>query len=102
MSQTTQTAWPEGVTARYLTVGGAHVDLSRTNDPEADDASQWDTTRSICSGCGATEAEYWNTRPYTELISITQAERIATAAARKRAQSHAEKCRAMPRPTPSA
>lgn len=91
-------AWPEGVIARYLTVGGATVDLTRSNDPEADDASQWDVTRSICTGCGATDAEAWNTRPYTQLISITQAEKIATAEARKWAQRHAEKCRAMPKP----
>ena len=90
--------WPEGVIARYLTVGGATVDLTRSNDPKDDDASQWDVTRSTCNGCGTTDAEAWNTRPYTQLITITQAEKIATAETRKWAQRHAEKCRAMPKP----
>ena len=90
--------WPEGVIARYLTVGGATVDLMRTNDPAAESATPWDATRAHCAGCGTREAESWGTRPHGTLISITGAERFATRAVRNWAQEHAEQCRAMPRP----
>ena len=99
-AQTTQsTEWPEGVIARYLTVGGALVDLTRSIDPADEKASRWDWTRATCSGCGAFDGEDWNTRPYTQLITVPQAEQRATRVASEWAQAHAEKCRALPRPT---
>lgn len=55
------TTWPDGVTARYLTAGGATVDVTAHN--------------TTCTGC----ATAW---PYGNAF----------------AQSHAEKCRAIPRP----
>jgi hypothetical protein len=69
-----QTAWPEGVIARYLTVAGATVDLTGGGD----------YTRTRCTGCGDGGAPglWWNERRANEL-----------------AQGHAEKCRALPKPT---
>ncbi|MFE9398639.1 hypothetical protein [Streptomyces flavidovirens] len=75
MPETTQPAWPEGLTARYLTVGGSTVGVW--------DADEWSPVRALCSGCiasnrdggpGSSDPHRW-------------------------AQSHAETCRAMPRPT---
>ncbi|MFF9271123.1 hypothetical protein EF919_18240 [Streptomyces sp. WAC02707] len=66
-----QAPWPDGVTARYLTVGGATVDLT-------DDDG---TTRLLCAGCGhGKNAAYY------------------PPAAHRKAQAHAERCRALPRP----
>ncbi|MFI9154517.1 hypothetical protein [Streptomyces sp. NPDC053367] len=62
--------WPNGVIARYLTLAGATVDLR---------GGLSDTTSS-CTGCG--EYEYPNSESYV----------------RRRAQAHAEVCRALPRP----
>lgn len=102
MASSTQTtpsaAWPEGVIARYLTVGGATVDLDRSADPADENASRWDWSRATCTACGNADAEDWNTRPYTQLITIPQAEARATRVVREWAQAHAEKCRALPRP----
>lgn len=65
-------AWPEGVIARYVTVGGATVDVSRTDTGD---------TISHCTGCG--DARF----PNTELFI------------RSEANAHAGRCRALPRPT---
>lgn len=67
-----ETTWPAGVIGRYLTAGGATVDLRAT-----DDNSHWYD----CAGCG----HRW-THPSESCI-------------RRNAQAHAEKCRAIPRPT---
>lgn len=96
---TTPAAWPEGVIARYLTVGGATVDLTLTADPDDEEASDWDKTHAACTGCGATKNERWDTHPYAQLVTLSQAERIATASTRKWAQAHASTCRAMPKPS---
>lgn len=76
---TTATSWPKGVVARYLTVGGATVDV--------DDTPHW-----RCTGCpGTSYGAYtnpWDT-PFTP------------AAIAEQAQTHAEKCRAMPKPEAS-
>jgi hypothetical protein len=99
-AQTTQSAaWPEGVVARYLTVGEALVDVTRSINPDDEKASRWDWTRATCAGCDQTDGADWNTRPYTQVITVSQAEKIATREVRKWAQAHAEKCRALPRPT---
>lgn len=90
--------WPEGVIARYLTVGGATVDLTRTRDPQDEDACEWDETRAACTGCTNASVERWDTRPYIQLISTEHAEQRATQLTRAWAQAHAEKCRALPSP----
>ncbi|MCL6300497.1 hypothetical protein [Streptomyces kronopolitis] len=70
----TQTAWPEGVIARYLNLGGGTADIT-----DKGEESYW-RYAAACTGCPATHE--------------TNVEDFA----RTWAQSHAEKCRAMPRP----
>jgi hypothetical protein len=71
--QPTGTAWPEGVVARYLTVGGATVDIIAFEDsPDAFEVA--------CTGCA-------NDLPYASIGE-----------ARRWSQGHAEWCRAMPKP----
>ena len=94
-----ETAWPEGVIARYVTVGGATVDLtvpaSHTESYETDVA---------CTGCPAKEVFSHYRTAYTVHAGIgPRSEDVhdpdaANAKARKWAQSHAESCRAMPSP----
>jgi hypothetical protein len=71
-----QQPWPADVDARYLTIGGATVDLTFSDDitPHTKNAD------AECRGCGQTYA--------------IDAEHIT----RLWAQHHAEHCRAMPRP----
>ncbi|RDV48189.1 MULTISPECIES: hypothetical protein [unclassified Streptomyces] len=76
----TTPAWPENVIARYLTVGGATVDL--TNDPH------WH-----CLACpGTSRGQY--TGPFGDPFTLTEIH--------KQAQSHAETCRALPKPVTEA
>ncbi|GHJ18873.1 hypothetical protein [Streptomyces albus] len=68
--------WPEGVIARYLTVGGAKVDVTDTDEhPEA-----------VCGGCPQTFTR--NSRYISGSLDTVH----------RWAQEHAEKCRALPRP----
>ncbi|BBC35260.1 hypothetical protein SGFS_065540 [Streptomyces graminofaciens] len=70
--------WPEGVEARYLTVGGATVDITD------DRAPHW-----RCTACtGTSVGEY--TGPFGTPFTLD--------AIHEQAQGHAEKCRALPRP----
>lgn len=84
------TTWPTGVIARYLTVGGATVDI--TDDTK----NGWVSAR--CLGC------LWADRRLTDCMyddTVEQtAEHIAKVlpALRRLSQSHAETCRAMPAP----
>jgi hypothetical protein len=68
---TTAPAWPEGVIARYLTVAGATVDRTGGGD----------FTGYRCKGCGDDGGTGW-----------------AESTVREWAQSHAETCRALPKP----
>lgn len=73
-------AWPQDVTARYLTVGGATVDVTNnvTDDhgwPDAD-----------CTGCPQTFRE--NSRYLSGGLDTVH----------KWANEHATTCRALPRP----
>ncbi|MFE7059595.1 hypothetical protein ACFVAO_30760 [Streptomyces californicus] len=71
---TTQTPWPDHTVARYLTVGGATVDIDELH-------------MSRCAGCDKDDSD-------DRFVS-----RGATLCrARRWAQSHAETCRAMPKP----
>lgn len=69
-------SWPEGIIARYLTVGGATVGITvETADP----ANPLYVPR--CGGCGTTaphDLDEYDARIW--------------------AQTHAETCRALPRP----
>lgn len=73
MSNSTETPWPAGVIARYLTVAEATVDLTGGGD----------NTYYRCTGCGEGRSGYsgWIERRAREL-----------------AQGHAEFCRALPKP----
>lgn len=66
-------AWPEGVIARYLTVAGATVDLTR---------GVKDHIAYRCTGCGYGSSAFGNFECNV----------------REYAQSHAEVCRALPKP----
>ncbi|MFD5814388.1 hypothetical protein [Streptomyces sp. NPDC127038] len=66
--------WPDGVIGRYLTVGGATVDVQGGSDHGV----------MTCLGCGEGYASF-NERRTREL-----------------AQGHAERCRALPRPEATA
>ncbi|MEU3507650.1 hypothetical protein ABZ733_06940 [Streptomyces longwoodensis] len=72
------TPWPDGVIARYLTVGGAPVNVS---DKGEDTYWRYDTA---CTGC-----------PHSDSFKAEEH-------SRRDAQTHAEKCRAMPRPAVTA
>jgi hypothetical protein len=78
------TTWPEGVIARYLTVGGATVDILDKKD-EHDEHDEPGEYVARCTGC---TADWSNTRSGWNLEFQV----------RPWAQGHAEKCRAMPKP----
>lgn len=84
------TAWPDGVIARYLTVGSATVDIT--------DASRIGRVTADCRGC--TWHDYYSTGGYIDDTAEKTAERVAEVlpAVRKLAQDHAETCRALPNP----
>lgn len=89
MSDTT--TWPENVIARYLTLGGATVGII--------DNSHIGRVNAECASCA------WTDQQYTHGVTYDTAEQTATRVAdtlpysRKAAQAHAEKCRALPKPT---
>ncbi|NUP47242.1 MAG: hypothetical protein HOW97_08000 [Catenulispora sp.] len=85
MSTQTGTAWPEGVIARYVNVGGAPVDVTEYPAESA--------TQAKCGGCNRYDATEWDKGDWCE-----NGARSAEAEARAWAQSHAERCRAMPKP----
>lgn len=70
-----QTAWPEGVIARYLTVVGATVDLT---------GAEYDAS----GACGGCQKKFSDSGYVSGSLSV----------ARHWAQEHAESCRALPRP----
>lgn len=98
----TEDAWPEGVIARYLTVAGATVDITEIERNERGGGVY--VTAACCSGCPAAERFRWEDGFYessSHWRSLTDEESLQRAGdkAREWAQSHAETCRALPRPT---
>ncbi|NUS76694.1 MAG: hypothetical protein HOV70_10905 [Streptomyces sp.] len=101
---TEQTDWPENVLARYLTVAGSSlgrddlvVDLTHrltVHTPPAPLA-----TLASCTGCPTTE-EFSHYRVIRGMAMQRQEHEPAAADAKARAwaQSHAETCRAIPKP----
>ena len=71
--------WPEGVIARYLTVAEATVDITCNGNPH------WS-----CTACPGTSRGAY-TGPFGYPFTIDEIH--------EQAQAHAEKCRAMPKPT---
>jgi hypothetical protein len=91
-AHTTQpAAWPEGVIARYLTIAGALVDIWYDNG----------TLRTRCGGEGCSWTECTPTRVFYTDSDEVRDQKIADAlpGLQPDAQAHAEKCRALPRPT---
>jgi hypothetical protein len=101
MPGTVQAAWPEGVLARYLTKASEITgDLSMTVDvsEEVAEDPKDEGYLAACRGCGASTLYNLGSTVLTlkhEFVSAADGERLA----REWAQSHAETCRAMPRPT---
>ncbi|MEV6102639.1 hypothetical protein [Nocardia sp. NPDC051981] len=106
MTAQTTAAWPTNVFARYLTVAGSSlgrddlaVDLTHRltihNPPEPF------ATLATCTGCQATEeASHWRSHyPFAGALEEKHEPEAADKRAREWAQAHAEKCRAMPKPT---
>ncbi|MFI2354704.1 hypothetical protein ACH5AG_08455 [Streptomyces anulatus] len=102
MTTKTQTAWPKNVIARYLTVGGATVDLTHrltVHNPPKPFASL-----ASCAGCPATEevSHYRTNWRFGAAFDEDGGEEYDSDAAdedaRAWAQSHAETCRAIPKP----
>lgn len=109
---TTATAWPEGVIARYVTVGGATVDLSfnlKDGIPYAPTSNGADVRQTVdvtavgaCRGCLEEETatrlgtfrSAWEKQAASELAASRFLVEV-----RRWAQVHAETCRALPRPT---
>jgi hypothetical protein len=89
---TQTTHWPEGVVARYLTdAGKALADPTATVDLIEKD----DRIVARCMVCPDTEADFH----FDPMCTGARATGWATKQAADWAQSHAEKCRALPRPT---
>jgi hypothetical protein len=103
MTTSTKTnAWPEGVIARYLTVGGSTIDvIERSSFYGRTDPTE---TVATCAGCGdRSETFTWTQQiwSYTSDCFVEETDEGGHRSAQKArtwAQSHAEKCRAMPRP----
>ncbi|MFE1515743.1 hypothetical protein ACFW9I_02740 [[Kitasatospora] papulosa] len=101
-TQTKTTTWPEGVIARYLTVGGATVDVTQTQviRKEGDHCTSTvgDLTLAVrCSGCRASDESTYEGL-YIGLVEPVL-ESFYGEDTRDWAQSHAETCRAMPKPS---
>ncbi|MEU9849233.1 hypothetical protein [Streptomyces sp. NPDC047985] len=92
-TQTKTTTWPEGVIARYLTVGGAAVDIAHDTLYLSDVEPNVSTAR--CGGCEKYRNQEWEARA----DRYSNGSSWADSDARHWAQEHAEKCRAMPKPT---
>ncbi|MYT38996.1 hypothetical protein GTY66_23585 [Streptomyces sp. SID8356] len=99
---TTQNAWPENVIARYLTVGGATVDLFEESGYYIPTPPT--QTRAHCNGCGKEQTEEWGFSIGAHEYGREQPAEFdtngqwATPRAHRWAQSHAETCRAIPKP----
>lgn len=107
MTTASQTAWSEGVIARYATLGATvdgttTVDLTVVEKPHHfPDGSIADrtATQAVCAGCSAfVELSHWRMRRGTIAEWEVKDPQAADRDARSWAQAHAETCRAMARP----
>ncbi|WP_438490720.1 hypothetical protein [Streptomyces sp. S186] len=102
----TQIAWPEGVIARFLTVAGEALrDPALTVDISL--AGRRGFATAACSGCETIHTPinyegYYLDCEYAPEEALQKALDSARADASKWAQRHAEKCRALPQPQPTA
>lgn len=101
----TSTQWPEGVIARYLTVGGATVDITRVQSERYESlwsrgelVSSVDVTFTLrCTGELCPVKERF-TRTYKADTVDDNSGGFDVEKLQRQAQSHAEWCRAMPKP----
>ncbi|WP_062215791.1 hypothetical protein [Streptomyces sp. NBRC 109706] len=94
--------WPAGVIARYATVGGGFVDVAeRSGQYSKPEPTE---TAASCSGCSTVHVVDWGWSAYHDEFGtglqpdFDEGGRCSTPEAREWAQSHAESCRALPRP----
>ncbi|MFI1485815.1 hypothetical protein [Streptomyces sp. NPDC020747] len=99
---TTAIDWPVGTIARYLTVGGATVDLTSGEYPyDAGDGivGSRNLTRGACTGCPTVEDfKHWRPVQRMTFVDDVRDPETANREALEWAQAHAERCRAMPKP----
>ncbi|MBT2402836.1 MULTISPECIES: hypothetical protein [unclassified Streptomyces] len=81
---TSQTEWPAGVIARYLTKA---AEITGDHQATVDVKQVRDETTATCRGCERDISRYLN---------------YMTEGVKRDAQKHSETCRAIPRPTPAA
>lgn len=103
-AQTPQSAaWPDSVIARYLTVAGGVVELIKR--PGYYGVKHPTETHAACSACPANKTFEWGWDAHHDAFGegpqpdFDETGRSVLPAARAWAQAHAEKCRALPRPT---
>ncbi|WP_098007871.1 hypothetical protein [Streptomyces sp. sk226] len=87
MTTQPQTAWPENTVARFLTVGGAIVEV--THEPRYSSDTAPTVTVARCGGCPADTISGW---------AAYAGSAGADSTACTWAQTHAETCRALPKP----
>ena len=94
--------WEPGIVARYLTVGGATVDITHGNRtyPTPDGIGETrNHTGAACTGCPAAEEfSHWRVVKRMTFDDKVRDPEAADSEARDWAQAHAEKCRTLPRP----
>ncbi|MCX5145119.1 hypothetical protein [Streptomyces sp. NBC_00338] len=100
-TQTETTAWPEGVIARYLTVGGATVDIThgeivREKGDEYSSPVGDLMLAARCSGCGDGDEKTFEGLYLLRLGAVLKTGYGEDV--REWAQDHAETCRALPNP----
>ncbi|MFH8792218.1 hypothetical protein [Streptomyces sp. NPDC017941] len=98
--------WPEGVIARYLTVGGAVVELTERSGYHG--VTHPTETHGACGACPATATFDWGWNAYHDEFGtgpqpdFDETGHSLLPTARAWAQAHAETCRALPRPAVTA
>jgi len=93
---TTASTWPDGVFARYQTLANATVDL--TYKPVGTDKT---ATHTECTGCEDSETHEWANWYHDargKAVGFQDRDK-GDRNARDWAQTHAEKCRALPKPS---
>lgn len=101
MNRTTTTAWPADVLTRHLTIGGATADVIDTvTDNRPAYLSTSHEVRGACTGERCNGSHYTVRFTFSLDDDPEQDEDFQQAIAQAQwwARTHAEKCRAMPRP----
>lgn len=88
--------WPKGTVARYLTVGGATVDV--LDATYRDRSTTLHAAYATCTGhgCGASHTTMSN-QQFTNHPDVKESDPRLIEQAKEWAQAHAETCRALPK-----